>query len=116
MSASPPPDRQLDRQLDRCKPAGAPTRRPAWPGASSGPGRPLLALLALASGCAGWRPVELPAEGPPFQAPAAWSLGGAPAGQAGVGLAHWWRRFNDAQLEQLVARALRANTSIGAAP
>ncbi|GJJ03348.1 RND efflux system, hypothetical protein, NodT [Duganella rhizosphaerae] len=71
-----------------------------------------LGLAALAA-CAQLRPVSLPPAGPLFQPPPAWSSA-QPAGAA-ADLAGWWRRFNDPLLEQLVARALQANTSIAQA-
>ncbi len=44
--------------------------------------------------------------------PAAWSGAGAAPTSGAASLAEWWQRFNDPLLTQLVADALRANTSV----
>ncbi|CAN7534135.1 efflux transporter outer membrane subunit [Duganella sp. LjRoot269] len=78
-------------------------------------GAPL--LLACLTGCSLLRPVDLPPPAPAFQPPPAWSTGQAARSSAsdGAALAGWWRRFDDPLLEQLVTRALQANTSIASA-
>jgi NodT family efflux transporter outer membrane factor (OMF) lipoprotein len=72
-------------------------------------------LLALAlAGCASMSPPRPEAPGTPL--PAAWSA--APQttpqtfGQQPDDLSGWWQRFNDPALTELVAQALRANTSL----
>lgn len=93
-----------------------PPAMPTLPIASRGL-RCVAAALGLAAlgACAQLRPVAAPPAGVSFEPPPAWSTE-APAPAAGAHqLAAWWRRFHDPQLEQLVARALQANTSIAQA-
>ena len=50
---------------------------------------------------------------PPRTSPPAWSQ---PSGDGGAtALAHWWNRFNDPVLGDLVTRALQANPSVQSA-
>ncbi len=77
---------------------------------------PLLLAIALA-GCASVSPPR--AEAPGIAVPAAWSA--APqatpqtVGQQPADLSGWWQRFNDPALTDLIAQALRANTSLESA-
>ena len=77
---------------------------------------PLLLALALA-GCASALPQQVKA--PVVAVPAAWSA--APQttpqtlSQQPADLSGWWQRFNDPALTELVAQALRANTSLQSA-
>lgn len=77
----------------------------------------LTLMAALLGGCGAFKPVELPAAAPPFQAPAAWSVRPPASLDAATpaALAAWWRRFNDPLLERLVLRAQASNTSIAVA-
>ena len=77
----------------------------------------LIALLGLAGSLAACASL-VPPDAPPaaLEIPAGWSSADAAgAGAAGLNdasLAAWWQRFDDPQLEALVASALQANTSI----
>jgi len=75
-----------------------------------------LSLLLLLGACAA-TPQRTEPPGP-FDVPSDWSAGSsAEPVVAGVdpSLSHWWRRFGDPLLEQLVGEALQANTSVSAA-
>lgn len=80
----------------------------------------LFALLGSLAGCASLSSLSSPDD--PDAAigiPAGWSSADAAGAGAPVAndasLAAWWKRFDDPRLEQLVADALRANTSIRSA-
>ena len=76
---------------------------------------PLLLALALV-GCASVSPPR--AEAPGVAVPAAWSTAQATVptlNQKPADLSGWWQRFNDPALADLVAQALRANTSLQSA-
>ncbi len=77
------------------------------------PTRPaLLALAALLSGCAAFRPSTDAL--PPMPVPTEWSTSApyAPATANAAPLASWWPGFQDEQLTALVTQALQANTDI----
>jgi len=71
----------------------------------------LLPLLLLLAACAS--PPEMRDVAPPFPLPSAWTAGGA-GGEMGVNNA-WWKEFNDAVLDRLVAEALARHPSLAAA-
>jgi NodT family efflux transporter outer membrane factor (OMF) lipoprotein len=77
---------------------------------------PLLLALTLV-GCASVLPQR--AEAPLAAVPAAWSTASQTTpqitGQQPADLSGWWQRFNDPVLTDLVARSLRANTSLQSA-
>lgn len=71
-----------------------------------------LAVALALSACAS-APRSNPTAGAAPDIPAAWSL---PSGDGGAtALAHWWNRFNDPVLGDLVTRALQANPSVQSA-
>lgn len=71
------------------------------------------AWLSALGACAGLAPP--PVRVSPLDVPAAWS-GGTTAPQRDAGaLAHWWLRFDDPLLAQLVSQALQANTEVAGA-
>lgn len=73
----------------------------------------LIACLALAlSGCASIPP-SAPAAA--IEIPAAWSAAAPDPAGGDASLAQWWLRFDDPLLSELVAQALRANTSVKSA-
>jgi outer membrane protein, multidrug efflux system len=83
----------------------------AWIGSVA----PAAALTLALAGCA---TNGLPlGKGPDLAVPPAWSTAPADgvAAAAATPLAHWWRRFQDPLLNQLVDQALQANTRIGTA-
>lgn len=69
-----------------------------------------LAATALLAGCAGTAPPAAPTTPPPvaWQAP-------LPHGGSAIALQDWWQRFDDAQLQRLIARAQTASPSLQAA-
>jgi outer membrane protein, multidrug efflux system len=77
----------------------------------------LMGLLGSMTACATFVPSQdAPA---PIDVPAGWSsasaAGAGVSGVDGASLVAWWQRFDDPQLEALVASALQANASIGSA-
>jgi outer membrane protein TolC len=76
----------------------------------------LLAVAGMLGGCAAPTQPEPQALG--FEVPAAWSGNGAAAASpptAPSALTHWWLRFDDPLLTQLVNQALVANPSVAGA-
>ncbi|HEY4956449.1 MAG TPA: efflux transporter outer membrane subunit [Caldimonas sp.] len=74
----------------------------------------VLACVALAfSGCASVKPRGL--EQPAVDVPASWSVADVAPVAGSTSLIDWWSRFDDPLLAQLIADALRANTSVGGA-
>ena len=67
------------------------------------------ALILTLYGCASLAPtVAVPV-------PAAWSAADDAVMTGGASLAHWWSRFDDPRLSQLVTQALASNTSVKSA-
>lgn len=67
-------------------------------------------LLLVLCGCAAIAPQ--PTAPVAIEIPAAWSAANISAMTGNPSLAQWWSRFNDPLLSDLVAQALRANTSV----
>jgi len=73
----------------------------------------LIAALLL-SACASTAPVSDPGQAG-VALPAAWAQASNAANATPADLSHWWQRFNDAPLTQLIDEAQRANTDVRAA-
>src|ERR1039458_6747258 len=68
----------------------------------------LLASALLCSGCVRTRPAQ-----PEIVAPPSWSAAGPDTGQSPTGdLSQWWTRLGDPVLSDLMAQALKKNTSL----
>lgn len=78
--------------------------------------RALAAAVSVAlGGCAAFAPVPaLPARALP-ELPAQWSQAEAPQAAPAQALGHWWQRFDDPLLNDLIALALQANTRVESA-
>lgn len=70
-------------------------------------------LLLILCSCAAIAPQ--PTAPVAIEIPAAWSAANISAMTGNPSLAQWWSRFNDPLLSDLVAQALRANTSVNSA-
>lgn len=76
----------------------------------------LLPLALSLSGCAALPPAGLARSTPELALPTSWSgATSTPDANATRSLAHWWQRFEDPLLTELITQALHANTSIQAA-
>ena len=74
----------------------------------------VLACVALVlSGCTSVKPRGL--DQPAVDVPASWSVADVAPVAGSTSLVDWWARFDDPLLAQLIADALRANTSVGGA-
>ena len=78
--------------------------------AAHGMSKPAIAgcLLLSLCGCTSMVPQRLAA----VDVPATWSGADQPAARGNPSLVQWWSRFNDPLLSDLVAQALKANTSV----
>lgn len=73
----------------------------------------VVGLLLVLCGCAAIAPPQTAPVA--VEIPAAWSAADVSTAANPSSLAQWWSRFNDPLLSDLVAQALRANTSVNSA-
>jgi NodT family efflux transporter outer membrane factor (OMF) lipoprotein len=73
---------------------------------------PLLLTAAMLSACSA---MHTPYQAPAAALPAQFTHAGKSAASAGIGVALWWQRFGDPQLDRLIDQALRRNNDLAAA-